>query len=371
MKRYLKFAAMAVGAVALLAVGGTYGASYYYTTQYGQGCASCHEMAGFVSLVHAAPHRTTNCMDCHEASLATKLRHMRIHTFGVIPEAIRLRDVDVQAMTANCQKCHQEEYAAWHAGPHSATYSQIFADPTHNAKRMLMDDCFRCHGMYFNGPVRDLVQPLNTKGPWRLLRAGLANQPAMPCMTCHQMHREGAQEVRPSSRVSVAGAAVHDSLAFYDRRESLHFAAATLAIPQLYDGGHAVKMNQDQRQALCYQCHAPREPEAGSVAAKNAWGPQVGSGDDRTPMGVHEGLSCVSCHNGHNENARASCKTCHPQMSHCGLDVEKMDTTFASSASQHNIHWVKCADCHQHGIPKAKVPAAVKAKLATTPGMNG
>jgi hypothetical protein len=40
-------------------------------------------------------------------------------------------------------------------------------------------------------------------------------------------------------------------------------------------------------------------------------------------------------------------------MSNCGLDVEKMDTTYANSASAHNIHWVKCADCHQHGIPKA------------------
>jgi hypothetical protein len=97
----------------------------------------------------------------------------------------------------------------------------------------------------------------------------------------------------------------------------------------------------------------------------------VGSGDDRTPMGVHEGLSCISCHDGHNENARASCKTCHPQMSHCGIDVEKMDTTFSSATSQHNIHWVKCTDCHLHGIPKAKPPSAVKTELHTTPGMTG
>jgi hypothetical protein len=38
-------------------------------------------------------------------------------------------------------------------------------------------------------------------------------------------------------------------------------------------------------------------------------------------------------------------------MSNCGLDVEKMDTTYFSAPSPHNIHWVKCADCHQHGIP--------------------
>jgi hypothetical protein len=115
-------------------------------------------------------------------------------------------------------------------------------------------------------------------------------------------------------------------------------------------------VSPDPRQSLCYQCHAPRQNEAGSNAAINHWGPQAGSGDDRTPMGVHEGLSCLSCHNGHNESATASCATCHPQMSHCGIAVEKMDTTFANPASRHNIHWVKCTDCHQHGIPKVKTP---------------
>jgi hypothetical protein len=125
----------------------------------------------------------------------------------------------------------------------------------------------------------------------------------------------------------------------------------------LYDGARAVKMNEDPRQAICYQCHASRMPDTGTAAALHGWGPQIGSGDDRTPMGVHEGLSCISCHFGHNENTRASCKTCHSKMSNCGLDVEKMDTTYANAASTHNIHWVKCTDCHQHGVPKAKTPA--------------
>jgi hypothetical protein len=148
-------------------------------------------------------------------------------------------------------------------------------------------------------------------------------------------------------------------------------AAATLGIPQLHDGARIVTVSQDPRQALCYQCHAPREPETGSIAATNAWGPQVGSGDDRTPMGVHEGISCVSCHDGHNENTRASCKTCHPQMSNYGIDMEKMDTTYSSATSAHNIHWVKCTDCHQHGIPKAETPAPHNAKSLATLERNG
>jgi hypothetical protein len=58
-------------------------------------------------------------------------------------------------------------------------------------------------------------------------------------------------------------------------------------------------------------------------------------------------------------------------MSHCGIDVEKMDTTYFNAASAHNIHWVKCTDCHQHGIPKMKSPAPAKAQLASIPGVNG
>jgi hypothetical protein len=372
MKQYFKFAAIAIGSIALVTAGGMVGATAYYTSQHGQGCASCHEMAEYVSAVHGSPHRNVGCLECHVAGMATKMRHIRVHLMRSWPESIRLRDVDVLEMVPNCQKCHQQEYATWHAGPHSATYGQIFADPAHNSKRQLMEDCFRCHGMHFDGSVRDLVQPVNTQGPWHLTRAGFADQPAMPCQTCHWAHRQGALEARPATRISVAGAPVHASLAFFDRRESLHFAAGSLPLPQLHDGAHAVKMSQDPRQAICYQCHAPREPETGTAAAQGSWGPQVGSGDDRTPMGVHEGLSCISCHNGHNENTQASCKTCHPQMSHCGIDVEKMDTTFASAASSHNIHWVKCSDCHQHGIPKVKAVAPpVKAQLSVVPSGNG
>lgn len=371
MKPFLRFAGIAVASAVLLAIAATFGSSYYYTSQYGQGCASCHEMAAYVSVVHAAPHRTEGCMDCHEAGLATKLRHIRIHLFGPIPENIRLREVDVLQMTSSCRKCHQQEYASWHAGPHSATYSQIFADPVQNSRQMLMEDCLRCHGMYFNGSIRDMVKPLSIKGPWRIVPPDMAGQPAIPCMACHQIHREGPQQNRPTARISVAGAGVPASLAFYDRRETLHFAAAALSIPQLYDGARLVTVSQDARQALCYQCHAPRMPETSSVAAASAWGPQVGSGDDRTPMGVHEDISCIACHGGHDQNTPASCKTCHPQMSNCGIDVEKMDTTYANPASAHNIHWVKCTDCHQHGIPKGKSHPPVKAKPPTTPGMNG
>jgi hypothetical protein len=367
MMRFLRAAVLAVAFVAALSFALIYGASYYYTSQHGQGCASCHEMAAFTSAVHMSAHRTTTCLDCHDASLATKLRHIRAHLISPRPESIHLRDVDVLAMTASCRRCHQHEYASWHAGPHSATYARIFADATHNTERRLTDNCLRCHGMHFNGAVRDLVQPMNTAGPWHLTSASLANEPTMPCATCHEMHREGPVETKPATRISASPAPIPVSLAFYDRREQLHFGAEQLPLPQLYDGARAVKVSPDQRQAICYQCHAPRIPDNGTAAAANHWGPQIASGDDRTPMGVHEGISCFVCHTGHNENAASSCKTCHPQMSHCGIDVEKMDTTFTNPKSTHNIHWIRCTDCHQHGIPKPKAPIQRAANAALTP----
>jgi hypothetical protein len=354
MMRPLKVIALVLAAAALLSVSGVYGASWYYTSQHGAGCASCHEMTTHVSLVHSSAHRTSTCLDCHEASLSTKLRHIRVHLFGSLPESIHLRDVDVVEMTTSCQRCHKREYATWHAGPHSATYNQILADPVHNAKRRLDEDCLRCHGMHLNGSVRDLVQPQDAAGPWHLTRADLADQPAIPCQACHQLHREGSPQSKPATRISVSTSAMTESLAFFDRREQTHFAVPSLALPQIWDGPRPVKVSPDARQVLCYQCHAPRHPETGTMAAANHWGTQAASGDDRTPVGVHEGISCLACHLGHNENARASCKTCHPQMSHCGLDVETMDTSYVNPKSAHNIHSVRCTDCHQHGVPKMK-----------------
>ena len=175
----------------------------------GNGCAKCHEMATYVDAMHGSPHRNAGCMDCHTASLATKLRHIRVHLAGSWPEAIRLRDVDVLEMVPNCEKCHRHEYATWHAGPHSATYGEIFTNPKQNSKQHLMNDCLRCHGMHFDGSIRDMVQPQNTQGPWHLTRTEFADQPAMPCQTCHWitgqaslkrgLPSEGRWRVRPST----------------------------------------------------------------------------------------------------------------------------------------------------------------------------
>jgi hypothetical protein len=341
-------------AIGLLVVLGLPAASLYYEYSAGDSCARCHEIRSEHSSWQTSSHRSVACGACHGEILTFdpgfhlgNVRRLVQHIRGAYRDPIRLRTVDVNVMVGRCQKCHQQEAAQWQNGPHGVTYEKIFLDPKHNHKRLLMDDCLRCHGMFFEGGIRDLVAPLNTEGPWKLLPASVVHQHAVPCLTCHSIHRFGAplqKEDDDDSKAKFAGREelTRPSLGFFDRRERASFSVALLPLPLMVDSGRPVKISPDPRQALCYQCHAP-------LASM-----EVHSGDDRTPVGVHEGLSCLSCHQKHGQHTRASCSTCHPRLSNCGLDVEKMDTTFASTKSPHNIHFVKCQDCHPKGIPKKR-----------------
>jgi hypothetical protein len=161
------------------------------------------------------------------------------------------------------------------------------------------------------------------------------------------------QKTDPEGRVQGGQQEIHrPSLAFYDRRTQSHIPVAALPLPEMMEGDRPVRMSPDQRQALCYQCHAAEADR------------QVASGDDRTAIGVHEGISCLSCHLKHGQKTRPSCAECHPKMSNCGLDVEKMDTTFRSTESKHNIHWVKCLDCHPQGVPTKKLQTEAVSRIS-------
>ena len=356
-RRLVRVAIVAVAAAIVLALPA---GSLYYEYKGGATCARCHEIRKNYDAWHASSHRDVSCGACH-GEITTfdagfhlgNLRRLVQHVRQGFRDPVRLRTHDIPALMERCRSCHRQEFAQWQSGAHSATYRRLFLDEKHNRQRLLMDDCLRCHGMHFEGGIRDLVAPLNAKGPWRMLRPELENQPAIPCLSCHQVHREGELMHASARRAAVSSGnsapqssarqeLLRPSVALFDRREQKHFSVDLLSLPVMRDGARAVKISPDRRQAMCYQCHAP---EASAL---------VGSGDDRTPVGVHEGLSCLACHLKHGQQTRASCATCHPRLSNCGLDVEKMDTTFLSTASGHNIHFVKCADCHPKGIPKKR-----------------
>lgn len=324
-------------------------ASFLYEAGAPDACARCHEMGAPVGEWRHSTHRGVQCSACHGDALTTdprfhltNARRVWQHWQGEIPARASIGPNEIRAMLPRCQKCHQQEFASWSNGPHAIAYRSIFLDEQHNSKRHLMDDCLRCHGMHFDGGIRDLVEPLSTKGPWRLRRAALAEEPAIPCLACHSIHRRGAMHAERRLEAKISGQRqekFRPSLAFFDRRSMAPVEVSLLPLPAMREGDRAVRMSPDPRQALCYQCHAPLSTR------------QVFSGDDRTPVGVHEGISCLACHDHHRQTTRASCANCHPRLSNCGLDVEKMDTTFVSRNSRHNIHTVKCAGCHPKGVP--------------------
>jgi hypothetical protein len=226
------------------------------------------------------------------------------------------------------------------------SYADVFLNEKQHMAEQINEDCLRCHGMFFEGRIQDVVRPISTKGPWELANPALAERHAIPCLACHEIHLRGT----PASAADHADPkAIYYSrplpvprAGLYDRQEKVHFETALLPTPAMVEGERRVIMSPDPLQRLCYQCHAPDARH------------QTRTGDDRTPLGVHEGIGCVGCHEAHSHEARRSCGACHPRLSNCGLDVEKMDTSFRARESKHDIHTVACRDCHTKGVPPRK-----------------
>jgi hypothetical protein len=337
-------------ALLLLVAAGSGFYIYWNTASPRSTCESCHEIESSSTLWAHSGHRDFACRECHGTALSSGLHSIKekgmmlVHHFtGTGPRRIMLDEGQVLEMTGNCRRCHGTEYARWISGGHSATYGAIFLNEKHNAAEQLNADCLRCHGMFFGGSIGELVTPVSRKGPWRLAAEGLSDQPAIPCLACHGIHREGATSVRAEyddpGKTFYARPGSPSPAMFYDRYEKTHLPAYSLPVLRLTDGTRDVNVSADPRQRVCVQCHAP-----GAFHT-------AGTGDDRTPRGVHEGISCLACHDSHSNDSRPSCINCHPAISNCGLDVTTMKTSFAERGSPHNIHFVRCVDCHAKGIP--------------------
>lgn len=200
----------------------------YRSYSSGRFCSSCHEIWQPYTDWHTSTHRNALCGDCHGEVFTldagfhlNNIRQLVTHLRGNVPEQVRLKTRDALRVSERCQKCHQQEFAVWRSGGHSATYTDIFLDKTHNHQRALADDCLRCHGMHFDGGIRDLVTPLNTSGPWRLVDSGLRESPVIPCLSCHQVHHEGLPLGKSKLNEHPPGTTqelFRPSLALFDRR---------------------------------------------------------------------------------------------------------------------------------------------------------
>jgi hypothetical protein len=314
-------------------------------------CTRCHEIENSSNMWAQSGHRDLHCKECHGTALSNGLHSLEekgmmvVHHFiGTDTQDLILSEGQLLEMLDNCRRCHSREYAKWVSGGHSATYAAIFLNEKHNSAEKLNADCLRCHGMFYQGTIQDLVAPTDTKGPWMLSSKEKSVQPAIPCFACHKIHRQGSPAVRadysdPGKIFYERNIGLSKSL-FYDRYEKAHIEVADLPTPTMRDSTRKVEVSGDARQRICVQCHASN---AFHIA---------GTGDDRTPRGVHEGIGCPACHETHSNQSKQSCMDCHPAISNCQLDVTKMNTTFLDRKSPHNIHSVRCIDCHPKGIPQ-------------------
>jgi len=317
-------------------------------------CASCHEITPSHTSWSASAHRDISCFECHGTalengwhSLKEKSRMVVIHVQNKPHhDDIRLTEAQLLESMDRCITCHRNEYANWLAGGHSVTYADFLLHEKHNQTEQLNFDCLRCHGMFYAGTILDLVEPISQTGPWNMKDTKVADKPAIPCMACHQIHSEGQTAVSPNyaipENIFYGRNMENNSLGVYIRNEKVHFELNYLPTPVILLGNDTVRTPTDPVYRLCVQCHAP-----------SVWH-QAGSHDDRTPTGVHEGLSCRACHEPHSNYQRNSCDKCHPAISNCQLDVKTMNTTYFSPGSEHNIHSVACTDCHGSSFDRFK-----------------
>lgn len=296
-------------------------------------CAQCHEIRATHEAWLISAHKDIACTECHGTAISegihslTEKSHMLWShwTKKIRNEDIRMNEKQVLYVTERCAGCHRSEHAGWLSGGHGATYRNIYLDEKHNQMEKPYADCFRCHGMFYDGTIANMMALEGDASTYYMKDKKQEERPVIPCLACHQIHTESGNTPKTS---------------FYVRAEKKHLRTDHLSRVVMYEGNREVRTSDDPNALLCLQCHSP-----------NAWH-HAGSEDDRTPTGVHEGLSCMACHKPHSNETRNSCKECHPALSNCGLDVMTMNTTYVDKSSPYNIHHISCVSCHEESSVK-------------------
>jgi len=334
--------------VVLVGLGGSY--TWWNTANPDKTCARCHEIHPSHQSWAGSAHSNISCFKCHGTALengwhsfSEKAQMVFTHIKSAPRfDEIRMSEIQLIETMDRCIICHQTEYSNWLAGGHSINYAAVLLDEKHNTTEQLNSDCLRCHGMFYPGTTQDLVEPISRKGPWKMKDEKMANKPSILCMTCHKIHSQGEPVQNPDysnpDSIFYNRNLQNNSISFYIRNDKMHLGLSNLPTPIIFAGSDPVQTPTDPVYRLCVQCHAP------SVRH------QAGSSDDKTPTGVHEGLSCRACHEPHSNYQRNSCDKCHPAISNCNLDVKTMNTTFYSPTSKNDIHFVSCTDCHDNNL---------------------
>lgn len=324
------------------------GYSYWNSANPEKTCASCHEISPSVGEWQHSGHRNIRCTECHGTAIGNGFHSLKEKAGMVFThvgknpehENIRMTEEQVLNLSEKCAKCHQSEYAKWSSGGHSANYADIFMNGKHNQAEAPYWACLRCHGMFYDGTIKTLLQaPEKQDGVWKLKDMSKATDPTIPCLSCHSIHSDNEVHARVTRfdeprEISYERPDRNPANSWYVRDSKQRIRTDKLMKITLVHDGKTIKVSDDPATRLCLQCHSPNFKH------------QAGSEDDRTPTGVHEGISCMACHAAHSNNSRNSCRNCHPAISNCKQDVTKMNTTYRDINSVNNIHSVSCQSCH-------------------------
>ena len=284
-------------------------------------CARCHEISQSHNQWKSSAHAGVCCVECHGTALSEGMHSLLNKTNMVYAhftkdkqnEEIRLNEQQVLEVHNRCISCHQAEYAGWLRSGHAVNYKDIFLDCTHNAIEKPNWDCLRCHGMFYDGNINDLMSLEGSFMQWRIRDKNQETRPVIPCLSCHKIHTENPISERYISMTDSSRRVSNRNplTALYLRADKMYLRSDKLPKVRMFDGDREVIVPSDPNTLLCMQCHAPDYKH------------RAGSEDDRTVTGVHEGISCISCHKPHSGETRASCAECHPS-----LTSEQIDKVF-------------------------------------------
>jgi hypothetical protein len=303
MKKKLIYAVVAILSIAVL-----YGGyATWNSLDPANTCARCHEVSPSHASWLESAHAGVRCTDCHGTALSEGIRSIGekgamlvAHGLGGTRHAdIRLSEEQMLDVVSRCAECHQAEHAGWLASGHAVTYREIFMDAEHNRAEKPYADCFRCHGMFYEGDLRSLMSLEGSPDDWHIYDKKQADRPAITCLSCHKIHTPNPVSHRktPSQTVDLSGKA--PPAALYVRADKIHLRADQLTPVTMMTGDSAIRTATDPATLLCMQCHAPNSQR------------QAGSGDDRTTLGEHAGKSCLGCHSPHSMQAPRAYPSIH------------------------------------------------------------
>lgn len=276
------------------------------------------------------------------------------------PTPISVSDWSAQS----CQACHPKEYADWSTSGHAMTLSAQLLNKDHNSAELLDQTCVKCHSPELGTEkIANIVGPIDTKGPWQLVGkyAGLGNSPAISCLACHQPHTVKPAGLLPgedfgdeSTFYRGVPAPQVTNLKIYDAFAQKYIDPPMIA--PVMNGDQPVPITQSLSNRLCSTCHGTDQAESNLFEPnKPAQGDNtLGSGDNRTPTGAHQGIACVTCHmagGSHTFNPMNSCSQCHgkdtslPSLDYVTNQVrtsynDPSLSMLTGNASPLNIHWL-------------------------------